>query len=273
MRGKCVTKSLIALSSTVFHVRAMANTKPQRRAGSSASRLRTICIFSWEAISGIAIHDNPLGPGGRDKAPHHLTEQGIFCAILRMAFGPNEPKSSWQAIHVPVGNQQDKTNPEKPGMMLTFTPFLGQRILCSPLGFLTAIAHKIEGSVLGRRQGMQSFLGPPRHQHVDTPIARLQQAAEPPHRYRCWGPTRKFFQGFLPWEEGLHAHQPTQDETVATFPDARHPAKEHRDKQGQISDCDHSRTGRAKGVSDHTPDMPVVLFYHMLLSTLICKAS
>jgi len=29
---------------------------------------------------------------------------------------------------------------------------------------------------------------------------------------------------------------PTQDEPVTTFPDARHPAKEHRDKQRQISD-------------------------------------
>src|SRR5207248_116649 len=110
-------------------------------------------------------------------------------------------------------------------------------------------------------------------QQMDTPIARLQQAAEPPHRDRCWGPTRQFFQGFLSWEAGLHAPQPTQDEPVTTFPDARHPAKEHRDKQGQRGDCNHSRPRRVKDESNPAPGIPAVLCYHIPLSTLIYKAS
>jgi hypothetical protein len=145
-------------------------------------------------------------------------------------------------------------------------------MLRPPLGLHTAIPHERERAVLGRRQRMQGILGPPCHQQMDTPIAGLQQAAEPPRGERDRAPTRQFFQGFPPGEEGLHTHQPTQDEPVTTLPDARHPAKEHRDKQRQISDGDHRRPRRAKGVSDHTPGILVVLFYHMPRLALICKA-
>ena len=34
------------------------------------------------AIRGIALDENPFGPGGRDKVAHHLAKQGIFRLIL-----------------------------------------------------------------------------------------------------------------------------------------------------------------------------------------------
>ena len=68
-------------------------------------------------------------------------------------------------------------------------------------------------------------------------------------------------------------HQPTQDEAMTAFPDAGHPAKQDRDKKGQIGDRDHSKPRCAKGVSDHALGIAAVLFYHIPVSTLICKAS
>jgi len=98
------------------------------------------------AIRGLARHDTPLGPRGRDKATPHLTEQGIVCLILWMVFRPNEPKGSWQTLDVPCCNQQRKADTARPGMMLIFKSFLDQGILRSPLGFLTAITHQMEES-------------------------------------------------------------------------------------------------------------------------------
>jgi hypothetical protein len=37
---------------------------------------------------------------------------------------------------------------------------------------------------------------------------------------------------------------------MTAFPDTGHPAKQDRDKQGQIGDRNHSREHRVKGVSD-----------------------
>ncbi len=42
--------SLSTLPSTVFHVRALVKTKPQRRSGSSASHFCTIVIVYWEPL-------------------------------------------------------------------------------------------------------------------------------------------------------------------------------------------------------------------------------
>jgi hypothetical protein len=224
------------------------------------------------AIRGIALDDNPLGPARRAKVAHHLAKQGIFWLILRMAFGSHQPKRHGQVIRVPVGNQQGKTHPEKPGVMLTFPAFLGQWILRAPLRLLTAVPHEREGSVAGRRQGGKGFLGPPLHQQMDIPIARLQKAAETPDGDRGRCPAGQFFQGFPPWEKGLHEDQPTQDETMTAFPDARHPAKQERDKKGHICDRDHDKPPYAKGGGDHALGIPAVLFYHMSIATLICKA-
>ena len=47
-------------------------------------------------------------------------------------------------------------------------------------------------------------------------------------------------QGFPSWKEGVHDDEPTQHETVTTFPHAGHAAKQERDKQGQIGDRNHS---------------------------------
>lgn len=106
-----------------------------------------------------------------------------------------------------------------------------------------------------------------------SPVTRLEQTAKAPDRDLGWCPTGEFFQGFPPWVQGLHEHQPTQDEAMPTFPDTGHPAKQDGDKQGQISDRDHRKPHCAKGVSDHALGIPAVLFYHILVSTLICKAS
>src|SRR5215471_18196362 len=101
------------------------------------------------AIGGIALDDDPFGPRGRDKALYHGTKQRIFRLISWMAFRSDQTKGHWQAIHVPVGNQQDKAHPEKPGLMLAFPSFLGQWVLCAPLGLVTAVPHEIHGAILG----------------------------------------------------------------------------------------------------------------------------
>ena len=50
--------------------------------------------------------------------------------------------------------------------------------------------------------------------------------------------------------------EPTQHEAVTTFPDARHPAKEERDEQGQIGDSDHSRQHHDRSVDDKEFGIP-----------------
>ena len=184
------------------------------------------------------------------QSAHHFTKQRIFRLILRMAFRPNEPEGHRQTIAVPVDNQQGKANPKKPRMMFTFAPFLGQGILEPPLGFVTAVTNQVEVPILGRRQGIQGFLDPPLQQQMHVPIARLEHAAKAPGRDLGGGPTGEFFQGLVSREEGLHENQPTQHEAMTAFPDTGHPAKQDRDKQGQIGDRNHSREHRVKGVSD-----------------------
>jgi len=210
------------------------------------------------AIRGIACDDDPRGPGGWDEIVHHRTKQGIFRLVRRMAFGPNEAKGHRQAIDVPVGDQQRKAHPEKPGLMLAFSAFLPQRILCAPFWLVTAITHKIEGTVFRWWQGVQGFLHPPLHEQMDIPIACFQQAAEAPYGDRGRGPTSEFFQGFAPWKEGLHENQPAQNEAMPTFPDTRHPAKQDRDEQGQIGDRDHSMQRQERVVGDKKSRIPVV---------------
>ena len=150
-----------------------------------------------------------------------------------MAFRADQTKSHWEAIDVPVDNQQGQANPEKPGVMFALTPFLAQGILHAPLGFGTAVTNKMEVSILGRRQGVEHFLAPPFHQQMHIPIARLEQAAKAPGRDLGRGPTGEFFEGFVPRVERLHEYQPTQDEAVATFPETRHPTKEEVTNRGK----------------------------------------
>jgi len=225
------------------------------------------------ALGGIALDDDPLRPGGRDKAPYHLTKQRIFRLILRMAFGPHQTKGHGQALLIPVGAQQRKADAEKPGVMFTFAPFLGQGILGTPLRLVTPVTHEIQVPVAGRRQGVEGFLNPPSHQDMDMPIARLEQTAKAPDRDLGGRPSGECFQGFPSRIQGLPGHKPTQDEAMTAFPDTGHSAKQPRDEQGQRGDRDHSKPHRAKGVSDHVSGIPAVLFYHMPLSILVCKTS
>src|SRR5712692_3426850 len=224
------------------------------------------------ARGGIALDDNPLRPGGRDKAPYHLTTPRLFRLILRMAFRPNEPKSHRQTIDVPVDNQQGEADTEKPGVLLTLSPFLGQWILRAPLGFVTHVPNKMEVPILGRRQGVELFLDPPFPQEMPMPIARLAHAAKAPGRDLGRGPTGEFFQGFVPREEGLHANQPTQHEAVTTFPEAGHPTKQPGDEQGQIGDRTHSIQRRARGVGGKESGIPGLSLDHITSFSLIFKA-
>src|SRR5215471_7841172 len=225
------------------------------------------------AIGRVALDNDARGPGRRDKASDHLTKQRIFRLVLRMGFHPYQPKGHGEAIDVPRGDQQGKTNPEKPGLMLTLASLLGQRIPCPPLGLHTAIPDERERPVLGWGQGLQGFLNPPRHQQMDVPIGRLEHTAKAPHRDLGWRPAGQFFQGFPPWVQGLHEDQPTQDEAMPAFPEAGHAAKQDRDKKGQIGDRDHGKPPWAKGGGDQASGIPAVLFYHTFSSTLISKAS
>jgi hypothetical protein len=113
---------------------------------------------------------------------------------------------------------------------------IGQGILHAPLGFVTAVPHKREVSILGRGQGVEHCLAPPFHQQMHMPIVRLAQAAKAPGHDLGRGPTGECFQGFVAREESLHANQPTQHEAVTTFPEAGHPTKQHGDEQGHIGD-------------------------------------
>jgi hypothetical protein len=120
---------------------------------------------------------------------------------------------------------------------------------------------------------VEGFLDPPRYQQMDIPIGRLEDAAQAPGRDRARRPTGKLFQGFPPWVEGLHEDQPTEEEAMTAFPDAGHSAKQDRDKEGQVSDGNHSRPCSAKGESHRACGVPVPPFYHIPISTLIYKAS
>src|SRR2546426_6197666 len=208
------------------------------------------------AIGRVAFHDDRGSPCGRGKRRDHLTEQHIFCLGLRMVFRSNEAKGHRQAIHIPVDNQQGETDAEKPGMMLAFTSFLCQGILEAPLGFVTPVAHNIKDTVLGWWQGVQGFLYPPFHKQVDIPVSRFEHATKAPSRDRDRGPAGEFFQGFPPWEKGLHENKPTEHEAVATFPHAGHPAKQDRDEKGQVSDNDHSMQRHERGMGDKESSIP-----------------
>src|SRR5262249_29812050 len=99
------------------------------------------------AIGCVALDNDSLGPGWRDKASDHLTKQGILRWIGWMAFRSEQTKSYWEAIDIPVDGQQGKAHPEKPRVMFTFTSFLGQWILRAPLRLLTAVTHEKEGAI------------------------------------------------------------------------------------------------------------------------------
>jgi hypothetical protein len=60
---------------------------------------------------------------------------------------------------------------------------------------------------------------------------------------------------------------------MTAFPDAGHSAKQDRDKEGQVSDGNHSRPCSAKGESHRACGVPVPPFYHIPILTLIYKAS
>src|SRR5215471_1222617 len=181
-------------------------------------------------IRCVTFYDHGGRPIRKKKRRHHLTKQGIFGLICWMAFGPNEPKGHGQAIPIPVDDQQGEPDAEKPGMMLAFPPFLGQGILRAPLGFVTPVTHNIEDTVLGWWQGGEGFLHPPFYQQMDVPVCRFQHATKAPSRHRGGGPVGEVFQGFPPWEKGLHDYEPTEHEAVATFPYARHPTKQDCDE-------------------------------------------
>src|SRR5215471_5443095 len=163
-----------------------------------------------------------------------------------MAFRSDQTKRDWEAIALPVDDQQGKADPEKPRVMCTLTAFLGQRVLSAPLGFIAAVTNKMDGPIRGRWQGIERFLDPPLHQQMHMPIARLEQAAKAPRRDLGRSPASQFGQSFVPWEEGLHEDQPTQDEAMTAFPDAGHTTKQDGDEQGQIGDRNHSITTPCK---------------------------
>jgi hypothetical protein len=241
--------------------------------GISGSALLHPLAIRLGALGGGAFPQDSGSPCGRRNRPNHFTEQGIVSAIRRMVFRPTEPKRSRQALDVPRGAQPRPADTAQPGRMLTFAPCVGHRIPRAPLRLLTASPHQRQPPILGRRQRMQGFLGPPCHQQMDTPSARLQQATEPPRSARGRRPTRQLCQGLLAREEGLPAHQPTQAKPVTTFPAARHSAKAPRDKQGHRGDGKQSRPRRVKGGSNPAPGILAVLYSHIPLSTLMCKAS
>jgi hypothetical protein len=56
------------------------------------------------AIRRSALNDNALGPDGRAKVAHHLTEQRIFRPVLWMGFHAYQTKGYGEAIDVPCGN-------------------------------------------------------------------------------------------------------------------------------------------------------------------------
>src|SRR5262249_21391804 len=109
--------------------------------------------------------------------------------------------------------------------VLAFTSLLPQRILWPPFRLMTAITHEIEDVVLRRWQGVQRFSDPPLHQQMDIPGSGLEQTAQVPAHDPGWRPADRFFRGLPPWIQGLHTHQPIQEEAVPAFPDTRHPAK------------------------------------------------
>src|SRR5262252_4708415 len=221
------------------------------------------------AIRRVALDNDARSPGWWDKALHHLTKQRIFRLVRRIGFAPNQAKSHREAIDVPRGNQQGKADAKKPRLMLAFPPFWGQGILCPPLGFDTAIPHQMECPVLGWGQGLQRFRDPPRHQHMDIPIRGFEQPAKAPDGDRARRPASQFFQGFPPWKQGLHDDEPTQDETVTTFPHTGHAAKQQRDAQGQIGNRDHSWQHRNRSGEHPKSTVSGRAFYHIAILPLV----
>jgi hypothetical protein len=241
--------------------------------GSSRSTVLHPLPMLLGALGRIALHDAPLRPRGRDKAPAQLAPQGMFRWVRQLALRSDQTKSPRQAIPVPVGNHQDKAAPEQPWLRRTFTSFLPQRILGPSLRLVTAVTHAIQGPSLRWWQGMQSCLPPPRHQQMDIPVSGCEHATPAPGRDGAWGPAGAFFQSFPPREEGGHAKKPAAHQTVTRLPEAGHAAQQERTKKRPIGTRDQRRPPRAQGVSDHALSIAAVLFYHMPLTTLIYKAS
>ena len=94
------------------------------------------------AIGGVPRHNHPLGPRRGYKVAHHLTEQRIFRAVLRMAFRSDQPKRGWEALDIPVDDPQGKAKPAKPGLLCAFPSFLGQRVLRTTLGLVPAVPYE-----------------------------------------------------------------------------------------------------------------------------------
>ena len=107
---------------------------------------------------------------------------------------------------------------------------------------------------------------------MDIPVGRLQHATKASGGHLGRGSVGKLFQGFPLGVQGLHADQPTEDEAMPAFPDARHPAKQDRDKQGHIGDCDHSLRHRARSVGNQESGISGLSLYHTAPFALILKA-
>ena len=58
-------------------------------------------------------------------------------------------KATGRRYPIPVDDQQGEPDAEKPGMMLAFTPFLGQGFCVPRLRVVTPVTHNIEDTVLG----------------------------------------------------------------------------------------------------------------------------
>jgi hypothetical protein len=191
------------------------------------------------ALGGIALDKDPLRPGERDTVAPQRAQQGLVRLILRMACRPQEAQGHRQAIPIPVDPQQGQAEAETPRMRRVYASFLRQRILRAPLRRVTAVTHERGGGHPGEVARWQGLPGPPRHQQMDLPIGRCEPTAHAPDRDRTWGPASAFFQGFPPRDQRLYAKEPTQDEAVATWPEAGQATQQDHDAQGQRGDRNH----------------------------------
>jgi hypothetical protein len=82
---------------------------------------------------------------------YHLSEQGIFGSVIRVRFGQNDAKGHREAIHIPGDDQQHKANAKEPGVMLTFSTFLGGGMFGASFGDVAAITNLEENAVFRRR--------------------------------------------------------------------------------------------------------------------------
>ena len=148
-------------------------------------------------LGSITAYDDQLRPTRGDTRAHHLAKQGMFAAIIGVAFGQDEPKAHRHTIPVPRGHQQHKAQAKKPGMMLAYTPFLHHRILGAAFVGVTAVAKQREDAIGGRRQGDQEILREPADEQMHVPIGRFQPASKAPGGESGGRPLGHLFQGWL----------------------------------------------------------------------------